>query len=97
MESLEVKILEAEHLVPQHVWRAAPAGANAENVYYSAFSVGVLTLGLLLVVESVRRKLDIAALKRPLFASVLDGVYRERTYCWFRKVSIQVLSIFFLT
>ena len=49
------------------------------RVDYSVLSVGVMTLGLILVVEVLRHKIDHAALRRPFFKAVLEGVYSERT------------------
>ena len=54
----------------------APGGAEAE-IDYTVVSVGVMTLGLLLVVEFVRHSLDHAAIGRPFFKVVLEGVYSE--------------------
>ena len=54
----------------------APGGAEAE-IDYTVVSVGVMTLGLLLVVEFVRHSLDHAAIGRPFFKAVLEGVYSE--------------------
>ena len=64
----------------------APGGAEAE-IDYTVVSVGVMTLGLLLVVEFVRHSLDHAAIGRPFFKAVLEGVYSEcKCYsfycCW---------------
>ena len=50
------------------------------RVDYSVLSVGVMTLGLILVVEVLRHKIDHAALHRPFCKAVLEGVYSERTY-----------------
>ena len=49
------------------------------RVDYSVLSVGVMTLGLILVVEVLRHKIDHAATGRPFFKAVLEGVYSERT------------------
>ena len=47
------------------------------NIDYSVLSVYVITLGLIMMVEVIRHKMDHAALGRPLFQSVLKGVYAE--------------------
>ena len=47
---------------------------------YSILSVSVMTLGLIMAVEFGRHRLDHAALGRPFFQAVLQGVYAERTY-----------------
>lgn len=44
---------------------------------YTVLTVAVLTLGLLMVVEFARHKLDQAATGRPFFKTVLEGMYRE--------------------
>lgn len=44
---------------------------------YTVFKVGVLTLGLLLIVELARHKLDHCAQKRPFFKTVLDTFTSE--------------------
>eukprot|EP00522_Entomoneis_paludosa_P009435 CAMPEP_0172442726 /NCGR_PEP_ID=MMETSP1065-20121228/3117_1 /TAXON_ID=265537 /ORGANISM="Amphiprora paludosa, Strain CCMP125" /LENGTH=1450 /DNA_ID=CAMNT_0013192713 /DNA_START=206 /DNA_END=4558 /DNA_ORIENTATION=- len=46
---------------------------------YSVLSVGVMTLGLILVVEVVRHKLDHSAEGRPYFTAVLENIYAELT------------------
>ena len=49
-----------------------------EPLDYSVVSVGVMTLGLILVVEMSRHQIDhYAAHGRPFFKSVLEGVYSE--------------------
>jgi hypothetical protein len=47
---------------------------------YSVLSVGVLTLGLILFVESCRHLLDHAAHGKPFFKGVLEMFYSECTY-----------------
>jgi hypothetical protein len=49
-------------------------------VEYGALSVGVMTLGLILLVEVIRHKIDHEAHGRPFFQAVLSGVYSERKY-----------------
>lgn len=55
----------------------ALAGAEAAPLDYTVLSVAVITLGLILVVELIRHRLDVAATGRPFFKTVLEGVYRE--------------------
>lgn len=57
-----------------HRWLA---GGDVSKLDYSVISVGVTTLGLILAVELVRHKLDLKAIGRPFFKTVLEGVYRE--------------------
>lgn len=47
------------------------------RVDYSVLSVGVMTLGLILLVEVLRHRIDHAAMGKPFFKSVLEGVYSE--------------------
>lgn len=47
------------------------------DLWYGALSVGVLTLGLVLIVEETRHRLEHAAIGKPFFASVLDGTFRK--------------------
>jgi hypothetical protein len=47
------------------------------RIDYSVLSVGVMTLGLILVVEVLRHRIDHAATGRPFFKAVLEGVYSE--------------------
>ncbi|GAX22530.1 hypothetical protein FisN_14Hh152 [Fistulifera solaris] len=47
------------------------------RVDYSVLSVGVMTLGLIMIVEVVRHKIDHAAGRRPFPKAVLQGVYSE--------------------
>lgn len=53
------------------------AGAETLPLDYTVLSVAVITLGLILVVELIRHRFDIAATGRPFFKTVLEGVYRE--------------------
>jgi hypothetical protein len=46
---------------------------------YSVLAVGVMTLGLILVVEVLRHKLDYMAMGKPYFTAVLENVYAECT------------------
>jgi len=60
---------------------AASSGIEGPSrIDYSVLSVGVMTLGLIMVVEVLRHRLDVAAVGRPFFKAVLEGVYTERTY-----------------
>jgi hypothetical protein len=47
------------------------------RIDYSVLSVGVMTLGLIMVVELFRHRLDSSANGRPFFKAVLEGVYTE--------------------
>jgi hypothetical protein len=47
------------------------------RVDYSVLSVAVMTLGLIMMVEFFRHRLDHAATGRPFFTAVLEGVYAE--------------------
>ena len=60
--------------------RFLAGGGNEEPLDYSVVSVGVMTLGLLLLVEVIRHRLDHSAMGRPFFKTVLEGVYSECTY-----------------
>ena len=54
------------------------AKKEKEPLDYSVLSVGVMTLGLILLVELARHRLDhYAAHGRPFFKAVLEGVYSE--------------------
>jgi hypothetical protein len=44
---------------------------------YSTLSVAVTTLVLILLVELIRHKLEVNAVGRPFFNTVLEGVYRD--------------------
>lgn len=48
-----------------------------EPVNYTVVSVGIMTLGLIVVVELIRHQLDHVAIKRPFYKAVLQGVYSE--------------------
>ena len=58
----------------------AYAKKEEEPLDYSVVSVGVLTLGLILLVEIVRHHIDHAAHGRPFFKTVLENVYSECTF-----------------
>ena len=57
--------------------RNLAGGGPGAEIDYTVVSVGVMTLGLLLVVEFVRHAVDHAAIGRPFFKAVLEGVYSE--------------------
>ena len=48
-----------------------------DTLDYSVLSVGVMTLGLIMMVEVVRHKLDYEAQHRPFFKVVLEAAYSE--------------------
>jgi hypothetical protein len=59
------------------------AGEKADEptrIDYSVLSVAVMTLGLVMMVEVFRHRLDHAAMGRPFFTAVLEGVYAECKY-----------------
>ena len=64
------------------------------DLWYGALSVAVLTLGLILIVEEVRHRLDHAAIGKPFFASVLDGVYRELATLGVVELAIHLLQTY---
>ena len=59
-------------------------GEDTEPLDYSVLSVGVMTLGLILVVEIGRHHIDHKAHGRPFFQAVLDNVYSECKYILLR-------------
>ena len=62
--------------------------------WYGALCVAVLTLGLILVVEEVRHRLDHAAIGKPFFMSVLDGVYRELATLGVVELAIHLIQTY---
>lgn len=56
---------------------ALPPGSQSLRSDYSILSVSVMTLGLIMAVEVFRHRLDHAAVGRPFFKAVLEGVYAE--------------------
>ena len=50
------------------------ASKDAVRIDYSVLSVGVMTLGLIMVVEVLRHKLDHAAAHSTFYKVVLEGV-----------------------
>jgi hypothetical protein len=69
--------MSGEDVLHRHL---AASGGVEEPLDYSVVSVGVMTLGLLLFVEVIRHHLDHAAIGRPFFKAVLEGVYSECTF-----------------
>lgn len=62
----------------QHVFRASSKGESGSSYLdFSILSVAVTTLGLILLVQLIRHRLDRNATGRPFFKTVLEGVYRE--------------------
>lgn len=57
--------------------RVLAGAADKAPLDYTVLSVAVITLGLILVVELIRHRVDVAATGRPFFKTVLEGVYRE--------------------
>ena len=59
-------------------WLAEAYGEKEEEpLDYSVLSVAVLTLGLILLVEVIRHRLDHEAKHRPFFKVVLETTYSE--------------------
>jgi hypothetical protein len=56
---------------------AATTDNGPTRIDYSVLSVAVMTLGLLMMVEVFRHRMDHAAMGRPFFTAVLEGVYAE--------------------
>jgi len=50
---------------------------DAVRIDYSVLSVAVMTLGLIMIVELARHKLDHVAHHKPFLKAVLEGVYEE--------------------
>jgi hypothetical protein len=59
---------------------AAAEKDEPTRIDYSVLSVAVMTLGLVMMVEVFRHRLDHAAMGRPFFTAVLEGVYAECKY-----------------
>lgn len=55
----------------------AKKAKEAVRIDYSVLSVAVMTLGLIMMVELARHKLDHAAHHKPFLKAVLEGVYEE--------------------
>ena len=58
----------------------ATATDGPTRIDYSVLSVAVMTLGLIMMVEVFRHRMDHAAMGRPFFTAVLEGVYAECKY-----------------
>jgi hypothetical protein len=58
----------------------APPSDEEGTVDYTVFSVAAMTLCIILCVELFRHRLDVLALGRPFFKTVLESVYRECKY-----------------
>jgi hypothetical protein len=73
--------LDEEEFTPASWWeRWLAGGGEPTRIDYSVLSVTVLTLGILMIVEVVRHRIDHAAVGRPFFETVLEGVYAERKF-----------------
>ncbi len=59
---------------------AGPGGNDTVEIDYTIFSMAVLTMGLLLVVEIIRYMIDILAEGNAFFETVLRTVYHECMY-----------------
>ncbi|GAX10661.1 hypothetical protein FisN_14Lh170 [Fistulifera solaris] len=64
-------------------------------VEYGALSVGVMTLGLILLVEVLRHKIDHEAHGRPFFQAVLSGVYSELATLGIVEFMLYVLNSYY--
>lgn len=62
---------------PFYHWYHRMLAEKRLYIDYSVLSVGVMTLGLILMVEVLRHRIDHAAVGRPFFKAVLEGVYSE--------------------
>jgi hypothetical protein len=75
---------EPYHVVSHEQNRLYRALAGGDDDYsrigYSVLSVTVMTLGLIMMVEVLRHRLDHAAKGKPFFLAVLEGVYTERRF-----------------
>jgi hypothetical protein len=69
-----------DYNTPYYDTAAGYAEKEYEPVNYTVVSVGIMTLGLIVVVELVRHQLDQAAMGRPFYKTVLEGVYSECKY-----------------
>lgn len=67
---------------------ASSSSSSYEELDYTVLGVAVITLGLILVVEVIRHGLDVKAIGRPFFKSVLEGVYRECALCCSSSISM---------
>jgi len=62
-------------------WRYLAGGDDdgGGRMDYSVLSVGVFTLGLIMVVEVIRHRLDHMAIGKPYITAVLENIYAELT------------------
>ena len=62
-------------------WRRILGGGGevVQKMDYNVLSVAAMTLSLIMMVEVIRHGLDHAAVARPFFRAVLEGVYAECT------------------
>ena len=66
-----------EHSMDEYERYLADKYAEEESLDYSVLSVGILTLGLILLVEVIRHQIDHSAHGRPFFQAVLENIYSE--------------------
>ena len=71
------------------------AGGASMQPDYSVLSVLVMTLGLIMMVEVVRHRLDYIAQHRPFFRTVLKGVYTELSTLGIVEVIIWLLHSYY--
>jgi len=57
----------------------AASGEDPVKIDYNVLSVGAMTLALIMMVETIRHKLDHTARHRPFFHAVLENIYAECT------------------
>jgi hypothetical protein len=92
LQTMRSSLKERLYLLPEiaykHVFRASAGGEDTGASYldFSVLSVAVTTLGLILLVQLVRQRLDRNATGRPFFKTVLEGVYRECKFILLRLV-----------
>lgn len=66
---------------PSSMWqRLLQYKPDKVRIDYSVLSVAVMTLGLIMIVEVFRHRLDHAAAHRPFSKAVLEGVNSECKY-----------------
>jgi hypothetical protein len=77
--SLQQRLEEFPRNIYQSVVRAGASTSSSSSSFldFSVLSVAVSTLALILLVQYLRHQLDNKAIGRPLFKSVLKGVYAE--------------------
>lgn len=64
---------------------------------YSIMSVAVMTLGLIMIIELLRHRLDHAAMGKPFFTAVLQGVYAELSTLGLVELFIWILLTYWET